>query len=317
MSFIATLSTVEGLRDDVDFIDKMLNKLPFLVPVFEIAAPLFVVIANSLLPVILESVTLLEGPISGAVVEASLFAKLAAFMIIQTFFVSAVSGSLIDKIAEMIDSPTMIVELLATSLPQQATYFIQVSFVSMTVSGGLEVLRVVPIAMAVIRSFVGPKLTEKEKRTTFFGLRPLYDPLEFQHADFTSNAVFYFMVLLVYSVISPLANFFLAFVFLALGTMLRHQFIYIYPTVPDSGGKIWVNFIKILVTCMLVAEITSKWNANYIYIHPGLVFSLLWSIVLGLLGLKKASIATPLFMPLLVRSWISENAFGDLLFLMM
>lgn len=96
MSFIATLSTVEGLRDEVEFIDDLLNTVPFLVPVLEIAAPLFVVIVNSLLPVILEAVTLLEGPISGAVVEASLFVKLAAFMIIQTFFVSAISGSVID-----------------------------------------------------------------------------------------------------------------------------------------------------------------------------------------------------------------------------
>eukprot|EP00977_Amphora_coffeiformis_P023446 scaffold13397_cov183-Amphora_coffeaeformis.AAC.5 len=282
MTFIATLSTVEGLRDEIEFIDDLLDTLPFLIPVLEITAPLFVVIVNSLLPVILETVTLFEGPISGAVVEASLFVKLAAFMIIQTFFVSAISGSVIDKIAEMIDSPTIIIDLLATSLPQQATYFMQITFVSITVSGGMEILRVVPIALAIIRSFVGPKITEKERRTTFFGLRPLYDPAEFEHADWTSNAVFYFMVLFVYSVISPLTNFILAFVFLALGIILRHQFIFVYPTVPDSGGKIWVNCIKILVTCMLVAEVT----------------------LLGLLGLKKASIATPLFIPLLICSFL-------------
>lgn len=99
------------------------------------------------------------------------------------------SPSIRQKIADMIDSPTLIVSLLATSLPQQATYFMQISFVSLVISGGMEILRVVPIGMAVVRSFVGPKLTEKEQRTTFLGLRPLYDPLEFQHADFTSNAV--------------------------------------------------------------------------------------------------------------------------------
>ena len=89
----------------------------------------------------------------------------------------------------MIDDPTMIVELLATSLPQQATYFMQISIVSLVVSGGIEILRLIPIGMAIARSFIGPRLTEKEQRTTFLGLRPLYDPLEFQHADFQSNAV--------------------------------------------------------------------------------------------------------------------------------
>lgn len=96
MTFIASLSSVQGLRDELEFIDDMLNKFPRLVPVFEVAAPMLVIIANSLLPIILEAVTLCEGPISGAVVEAALFVKLAAFMIIQTFFVSAVSGSVID-----------------------------------------------------------------------------------------------------------------------------------------------------------------------------------------------------------------------------
>ena len=96
MTFIATLSTVEGLRDEIKFVDRMLDTLPFLVPLLEITAPLFVIIVNSLLPIILEAVTLLEGPISGSVVEASLFVKLAAFMVVQTFFVSAISGSVID-----------------------------------------------------------------------------------------------------------------------------------------------------------------------------------------------------------------------------
>ena len=95
MTFIATLSSVDALRNKVKFVDEMLNFLPFLMPVFEIVAPLLVVIANSLLPTILEIITSFEGPISGAVAHASLFAKLAGFMVIQTFFVSAISGSIV------------------------------------------------------------------------------------------------------------------------------------------------------------------------------------------------------------------------------
>lgn len=78
MAFIATLSTVEGLRAEVEFIDDLLDKAPWLVPVFEIGAPFFVIAANSLLPIILEGVSLLEGPISGAMNEASLFSKLVS-----------------------------------------------------------------------------------------------------------------------------------------------------------------------------------------------------------------------------------------------
>lgn len=89
----------------------------------------------------------------------------------------------------MIESPRLIVDLLSKTLPSQSTYFMQISFVSSIVNGGTELLRVVPVGLAVLRAFVGPRLTEKERRTTYLGLRPLFEPAEFQHADFTSHAV--------------------------------------------------------------------------------------------------------------------------------
>ena len=84
--------------------------------------------------------------------------------------------------------------------------------------------------------------------------------------------------MLVYAVIAPLTVFIQAFCFLLMFVGYRHQFIYIYPAFPDSGGKCWTNFIKILMTCMLIAECT----------------------IVGLMGLKKAVIATLMMIPLIV-----------------
>jgi hypothetical protein len=81
------------------------------------------------------------------------------------------------------------VSLLATSLPAQATYFIQIIFVKTVILGGVELLRIVPLVMAIIRSCVGPRLSEKERQTTFMGLRPLCDPAGFSHADVASQMV--------------------------------------------------------------------------------------------------------------------------------
>lgn len=189
MSFIASLSSVAALRAEFDFIDSALDAAPFLEPVLEIVAPLFVVIVNGLLPVILTTFTLFEGPISGAVTEASLFTKLSAFMIIQTFFVSAVSGSILQELAKIIDQPTKAIDLLADSLPTQSTYFLQIAFVTTSVTAAMEILRIVPIVLAWLRGCIGPKLTEKERNTTFVGLRPLSDPAEFCFADWTSQLV--------------------------------------------------------------------------------------------------------------------------------
>jgi hypothetical protein len=247
-----------------------------------------------------------EGPVSGSVVEASTFSKLAAFMIIQTFFVSAISGALLKEIEGLVEDPLSFIDLLADSLPAQSTYFLQISFVGMVLFIAMENLRVVALVTALLRRFIGPRLTEKQRETTYMGIRPLADPVEFEHADNMAKiTVLYFMILLVsgtglrgagfkqthltiilslvqvYQTIAPLTSYILGFCFLLMRPAFLHQFVYIYPTSPDSGGMIWMSFIKILLMCMLIAEIT----------------------LVGLMGLKKASVATPL----MVRKYLSRN----------
>jgi hypothetical protein len=51
------------------------------------------------------------------------------------------------------------------------------------VASAMEMLRVIPLALALVRRFLPPNLTEKERQTTVFGIRPLADPDEFDEAD--------------------------------------------------------------------------------------------------------------------------------------
>ncbi|KAL7578677.1 hypothetical protein ACA910_009816 [Epithemia clementina (nom. ined.)] len=278
ISFFASLSNAAAARNNVEWLDKLFNKYPGLIPVTEQLAPFLVVMFNALLPMILEAITLFEGPISSGRVEASKFVKLAIFSIVQTFFVSALSGGFVSAISELLDDWTDIIDLLADTLPAQGTYFMQILLASTATSAATEMLRVVPVAKAVLRSFIGPNLTEKERQKRFMGLAPLSDPPDFEHADFTARLVLYFMVLFVYCVISPMTPLITAFCFAFLGTMFRGQFIYIYGKHPDSGGKLWASFIQIMLTCMLIAQFT----------------------IFGLLGLKKAVKQIPLFIPLLI-----------------
>jgi Calcium-dependent channel, 7TM region, putative phosphate len=68
------------------------------------------------------------------------------------------------------------------------------------------------------------------------------------------------MILLVYAVISPLTSLVTAFCFLFAESVCRHQATFIYPTIPDSGGKIWMRFISVLLACLLIAEFTSTFR---------------------------------------------------------
>jgi hypothetical protein len=126
---------------------------------------------------------------------------------------------------------------------------------------GLELLRVTPIAFDAIRRRVGPRLTDKEKKSSFFCFRPLSSPSDFPHADMLAQVVLYFTVQLVYAVIAPITSFVLAFCFLYMGAAYRHQMVYIYPSTPDSGGHLWTRFIGILVGCIFISEFTGMFVA--------------------------------------------------------
>ena len=141
-------------------------------------------------------VTTFEGLVSGALLEASLFQKLSAFMIIQTFFVSALSGGILAEISSLLENPKAIVDLLAKSLPAQSTFFVQMSVAMTVTTFGVEGLRIVPVVLSTLRRFIGPRLTAKERDTTFVGLRPLCDPVDFPIGDFLSNMVVSFVHLL-------------------------------------------------------------------------------------------------------------------------
>lgn len=86
ISFVASISSVQGLRDTFDWVAAMLDAAPWLGSVLGVLAPQFLVILNALLPVILEFITKFEGAISGSLVEASLFGKdQAAFVTSATY----------------------------------------------------------------------------------------------------------------------------------------------------------------------------------------------------------------------------------------
>eukprot|EP00536_Pseudo-nitzschia_multiseries_P006000 jgi/Psemu1/239012/estExt_Genewise1.C_1230035 len=277
ITFISTLSSVEGLTELIPQLKVILEESPWLYDLLAQVSPLMIVVANSLLRVILELLSGLEGHVSGALVQASLFSKLSAFMIIQTFFVNAISGSIISELSEIVKDSSAIVSLLANSLPNRSAFFIQIMLVQTCVTLGPELLRVTPVAIAIARSLVGPKLTEDERRTTWMGLRPLADPLPFYHADILSGIVFYFIVFFVYATLAPITSIFVFLCFLFMGATYRHQFIFVYPTLPDSGGKLWIQFMQIVPVSLIIAEVT----------------------IVGFLALKNAPVAYSLMLPLL------------------
>lgn len=84
IAFFSGISNIKGLEQQFDFIKTADEKNPWLRQVLAQVAPFLVVIVNALLPIFLKILSTMEGHVSNAMVNASLFVKLSAFMIIQT-----------------------------------------------------------------------------------------------------------------------------------------------------------------------------------------------------------------------------------------
>ena len=315
VAFVSSFSNVEGLVQIFPFLQEPIDMYPWFSNLMAQLAPLILVVFISILPVsrvlylvlsfyfiyahlpshinfffvpsiqfILLFFVTFENPIEIASMQhPSLFSKLAAFTIIQTFFISTISGSLFQSIQEIIDNPASAVTILAETLPAQSAYFIQLIIVQNLLALGIELLRISPIVNewlgTLVKKLFGYNLTEKERNTSFLGIRDIADPLEYYFGrELGMKTTLTMMVLYVYGCMSPITAYFTLGIFLLIAMGFRNQFIYVYPIANDSGGKLWLNFTKISITCMILSEI----------------------VLCAVLFLKGGVVSGPLMVPLIV-----------------
>lgn len=215
--------------------------------------------------------------------------KALSYVTLFRFFVSAIAGSVVSQLSAVIADPWLIIDLLANELPTKSTFFIQLVFISTVLGLGIELLRVAPAILASLRSCFGPNLTEEERNSPWLFLSPLAVPPVFNHASALSQIVLFCMILFVYAVLAPLTSIVMVVSFLILGSGYRHQFVYIYPPTQESGGRLWMSFVGIMINCMVVAQLT----------------------IVGLLSLKKGAVAGPLMFPLIILTFLFKGYIGQ------
>ena len=146
----------------------------------------------------------------------------------------------------------------------------------------VELYRAVPLIQCAIRFCLGHRATEKQRNEAIGPFKPLSVVDKFYFSRIQARILLYFMVLFVYSSISPVVNWMCLVFFLFLGSVYRHQFIFNYPKTPDGGGHMWIMFMAVILACMVIAQVT------------------LW----GLLGIRQAVVAVSMMIPLMVVTGI-------------
>lgn len=134
---------------------------------------------------------------------------------------------------------------------------LQICFVFTFLLQGLDLIRAYPLWLAFLRRFCfGPRLTIKERKKTWKWINSLEDPPEFWHAEILAQVMLFFVVFFVYATIAPITSLFLGVCFVLCESGYRYHFVHNQRPTPDSGGKLWVGFINVLIASMLIGEIT-------------------------------------------------------------
>eukprot|EP00538_Stauroneis_constricta_P012736 CAMPEP_0119556414 /NCGR_PEP_ID=MMETSP1352-20130426/8386_1 /TAXON_ID=265584 /ORGANISM="Stauroneis constricta, Strain CCMP1120" /LENGTH=1175 /DNA_ID=CAMNT_0007603377 /DNA_START=9 /DNA_END=3536 /DNA_ORIENTATION=- len=274
-TFLSSLTELNSLKESFPALGRFVEKNPLFENALALIAPLLLLILNeAILPFILESFSKWEGHIGIPSLQSAVFNKLATFMLIQTFFVSTITGSVSAELTNILDNPEEIITLLANSLPAQSSYFIQISFVFTFAVHGIELIRALPLGLAFGRKFAGPNLTAKQRKKKYLFLDSLEDPREFRHAETTAQLVLFYVVFFVYAPIAPITCVFLMACFLICESGYRYNFIHNHKKRPDSGGKIWKGLINVYFISIFIGILTLMGYLvlrNTLYAIPALV----------------------------------------------
>lgn len=200
--------------------------------------------------------------------------------IIQIFFVPALAGVAFSSLSLLAEQPTQIIGMVAKNVPSQAKSFIQYILVSVLLGCGLEVLRLAKVIKAFIRRYIGPNLTDEERKTTYMGFSPLTEPDEMDFPISMAEIILYIMILLVYGCIAPIMSYVMLMAFGLMLITFTNQFIFIYTAASDEGGSLWPKMVKVTLICVVIAEL----------------------ILIGLMSLNQSVLSSILLIPLLCCS---------------
>ncbi|XAR58523.1 hypothetical protein NMG60_11013951 [Bertholletia excelsa] len=273
--FMIPVAIVQSLAN----IDGIMKVLPFLKPLMEmdvvksfiqgflpgIALKIFL----TLLPTILKTMSKIEGFTSISYLERRSAAKYYMFLLVNVFLGSIITGTAFQQLHRFLNqSPTEIPRTIGVSIPMKATFFITYIMVDGWAGTAAEIIRLVPLAMFHLKNTFLVKTEEDRERAMDAG------SIDFATSE--PRIQLYFLLGLVYAVITPILLPFIVVFFAFSYVVYRHQIINVYDQKYESGAKFWPD-----INCRIIT---------------GLVISQL--LLLGLMSTKSFARSTPLLLAL-------------------
>ncbi|KAG9144157.1 hypothetical protein Leryth_013796 [Lithospermum erythrorhizon] len=269
IAFVQSLASIKGIT----------KVLPFLKPLIEregvksfiqgflpgIALKIFLIF----LPSILMTMSRVEGLSSLSSIEKRTAAKYHLFLIVNVFFGSIIAGAAFEQLQRFLnESPSEIPRTIGVAIPMKATFFITYIMVDGWAGIAAEILRLVPLVIFHLKNTFLVK-TEKDREQAM-------DPGSLNYSQTEPRIQLYFLVGLVYAVITPILLPFIIVFFAFSYLVFRHQIINVYDRKYESGASFWPDVHRRIIIGLIISQL----------------------LFMGLLSTKGAARSTPLLLVL-------------------
>jgi hypothetical protein len=248
ITFISGLTTLPNLRKTLPFLKPIIDQDAIKTVLGAFLPQLALIVFLALLPKFLLFLSKAEGiPLESHAIRAA-SGKYFYFSVFNVFIGVTLSGSLLENLKEIQKNPNSIVELLGTSLPGQATFFLTFVALKFFIGYGLELSRIVPLILYHLKKKYLCK-TEAE-------IKAAWAPGDLGYGTRIPGDLLIITIVLSYSVIAPVILPF-GVLYFGLGWLIhRNQVLKVYVPSYESYGRMWPHIHTRILASLILFQVT-------------------------------------------------------------
>ncbi|XP_075100693.1 hyperosmolality-gated Ca2+ permeable channel 1.7 isoform X3 [Nicotiana tabacum] len=282
IGFVQAFASIDGIKKVLPFLKSLIEMDVVKSFVQGFLPGIVLKIFLILLPMILMIMSKIEGFTSLSSLDRRSASKYHLFVIVNVFFGSIITGAAFQQLQRFLDqSPTEIPKTIGVTLPMKATFFITFIMVDGWAGIAAEILRLVPLVMFHIKNTFLVK-TDHDREQAM-------DPGSLNFSVSEPRLQLYFLLGLVYSVVTPILLPFIIVFFAFAYMVFRHQIINVYDQKYESGASFWPDVNRRILIGLVISQL----------------------LLIGLLSTKDTAKSTPLLIVLIVLTiWFHKLCKG-------
>ncbi|KAL9235835.1 hypothetical protein vseg_010569 [Gypsophila vaccaria] len=248
ITFVQSLANIDGLEKTFPFMKNLIKQPSVRSFVKGYLPGIILKIFLLLIPMVIMIMSKIEGFTSFSYLERRSAAKYYLFILVNVFLGNIIAGTAFGQLNNFLHkSATDIPQIIGGSIPMKATFFITYVMIDGWASVAAEVLRLVPLILFHIKNSVLVK-TEQDREEAM-------DPGFLDFPAYEPRIQLYFLLGLVYCVVTPILLPFIIIFFAFAYLVFRHQIINVYDRKYESGAAFWPDVHRRILVGLIISHL--------------------------------------------------------------